>query len=64
MSGNMEDETEGHHGLKTLVFNIFQIESASVLAKEKYISAWQTLQNCQEQPGAITGRWMKLFYRK
>ena len=35
MSGNMEDETEGHHGLKTLVFNIFQIESASVLAKEK-----------------------------
>ena len=35
MSGTMEDETDDHHGLKTLVFNIFQIESASVFAKEK-----------------------------
>ena len=35
MSGTMEDETDDRHGLKTLVFNIFQIESASVFAKEK-----------------------------
>lgn len=35
MSGTMEDETDDYHGLKTLVFNIFQIESASVFAKEK-----------------------------
>lgn len=30
MGGKMEDEAENNNGLKTLVFNIFQIESASV----------------------------------
>ena len=35
MSGDMEEEAENPRGLRTLVFNIFQIESASVFAKEK-----------------------------
>ncbi len=35
MGGQMEDEAENNKGLKTLVFNIFQVESAAIAANGK-----------------------------
>lgn len=35
MGGQIEDEAENNKGLKTLVFNVFQVESASIAANGK-----------------------------